>query len=62
MMDKLVRNLSIALVLLIILTPLGLLAVGETFGEWSTEEIEEKLWLSLHPLRSARRFMAPPGT
>ena len=42
-MDKLVRNLSIALLLLIILTPLGLLAVGETFGEWSTEEVEEKL-------------------
>jgi len=42
-MDKLVKNLSIALVLLIILTPLGLLAVGETFGEWSTEEVEEKL-------------------
>jgi hypothetical protein len=43
MMDKLIRNLSIALVLLIIMTPLGLLAVGETFGEWSTEEVEEKL-------------------
>ena len=42
-MDKLVRNLSIALILLIILAPLGLLAVGETFGEWSTEEVEEKL-------------------
>ncbi len=42
-MDKLVRNLLIGLALLIILAPLGLLAVGETFGEWSTEEVQEKL-------------------
>ncbi len=42
-MDKLVRNLSIGLVLLIILAPSGLLAVGETFGEWGTEEVKEKL-------------------
>jgi hypothetical protein len=42
-MEKIVRSLAIGLVLLIILTPLGLLAVGETFGEWSVEEVEEKL-------------------
>jgi len=42
-MDKLVRNLLIGLALLIILAPLGLLAVGETFGEWGTEEVREKL-------------------
>jgi cobalt/nickel transport protein len=42
-MDKLVRNLAIGLGLLIILAPLGLLAVGETFGEWSLEEVQEKL-------------------
>ena len=29
--------------MLIILAPLGLLAVGETFGEWSNEEVQEKL-------------------
>jgi len=38
-----VRNLAIGLGLLIILAPLGLLAVGETFGEWSVEEVQEKL-------------------
>jgi hypothetical protein len=38
-----VRNLLIGLGLLIILAPLGLLAVGETFGEWSNEEVQEKL-------------------
>ncbi len=42
-MDKLIRNLAIGLALLIILAPLGLLAVGETFGEWSAEEVKEKL-------------------
>ena len=42
-MDKIVRNFAIGLVLLIILAPLGLLAVGETFGEWANEEIKEKL-------------------
>jgi hypothetical protein len=42
-MDKIVKNLAIGLLLLIILAPLGLLAVGETFGEWGPEEIQEKL-------------------
>ena len=42
-MDNMVRNFAIGLVLLIILAPLGLLAVGETFGEWGPEEIKEKL-------------------
>jgi hypothetical protein len=42
-MEKIVRNLAIGLLLLIILAPLGLLAVGETFGEWGPEEVKEKL-------------------
>ncbi len=42
-MDKMLRNFAIGLVLLIILAPLGLLAVGETFGEWGSEELKEKL-------------------
>jgi cobalt/nickel transport system permease protein/cobalt/nickel transport protein len=42
-MDKIIRNFAIGLVALIILAPLGLLAVGETFGEWGPEEIKEKL-------------------
>ncbi len=36
-------KIIIALVALVILTPLGLLATGETFGEWGTEYFEEKL-------------------
>ncbi len=42
-MDKIVKNLAIGLLILIIFTPLGLLAVGETFGEWGNEELQEKL-------------------
>jgi len=42
-MDRTTRNFAIGLVLLIILAPLGLLAVGETFGEWGSEELKEKL-------------------
>lgn len=42
-MDKTIKTLAIGLLILIVLTPLGLLATGETFGEWSNEEIKEKL-------------------
>jgi len=41
--ERIVKNFAKGLVVLIILAPLGLLAVGETFGEWSNEEIHEKL-------------------
>jgi hypothetical protein len=43
MMDKMMRNFAIGLALLIILAPLGLLAAGETFGEWGPDELKEKL-------------------
>lgn len=42
-MEKIIRNLSIGLLVLIIFAPLGLLAVGETYGEWGPEELQEKL-------------------
>ncbi len=42
-MDKMTRNIIIVLAALIVLTPLGLLATGETFGEWSVEELKEKV-------------------
>lgn len=42
-MDKLVRNFTIGLALLVILAPLGLLAVGEAFGEWGPEEFQQKV-------------------
>lgn len=42
-MDKTIRNLGIGLLILVVLVPLGLLATGETFGEWGTKELQEKL-------------------
>lgn len=42
-MEKIYRNFAIGLVILIILAPLGLLAVGETFGEWGPDELKEKI-------------------
>jgi hypothetical protein len=41
--ERIVKNFALGLVVLVILAPLGLLAAGETFGEWSNEEIHEKL-------------------
>ena len=59
-MDKTVRNLAIGLVALIILAPLGLLAVGETFGEWGNEELEEKIGFVPSGLeRLSSRWSAP---
>ncbi|MDI6895722.1 PDGLE domain-containing protein [Methanocella conradii] len=42
-MDKNLKTILIALAILVVLTPLGLLATGETFGEWGNEELKEKL-------------------
>lgn len=42
-MDRTIKKLFIGLLVLVVFTPLGLLAVGETFGEWGSEEIREKL-------------------
>ncbi len=42
-MDKTTRNIIIILAVLVVLTPLGLLATGDTFGEWSLQELKEKV-------------------
>ena len=59
-MDKIYRNFAIGLALLIILTPLGLLAVGETFGEWSPEEIKEKIGFVPPGLEQISNFWKAP--
>ena len=59
-MDKIVRNFAIGLVVLVILAPLGLLAVGETFGEWSNEEIKEKLGFVPPGLERLSSFWSAP--
>jgi hypothetical protein len=42
-MEKIYRNLAIGLIMLVILAPLGLLGSGETFGEWGSIELREKI-------------------
>jgi hypothetical protein len=42
-MDKKLRNLIIALLIIAVVTPIGLIASGETFGEWGGEELVEKI-------------------
>lgn len=40
---KTLRNMVIALIVLVVLTPLGLLATGEAFGEWGLGDLAEKI-------------------
>ena len=40
---KSTRDLAIGMLLLIILTPLGLLAAGTAYGEWAPEELKERV-------------------
>lgn len=42
-MDKIVKYLLIGMALLIILTPIGLIASGTAYGEWGADELQEKL-------------------
>jgi hypothetical protein len=61
-MEKSIRNLILGLLILMVLVPLGLLATGETFGEWGNEEIEEKLGYVPQGLEELSTFWqrAPP--
>lgn len=40
-MEKLLRNLLIGLAILVIIVPVGLLAVGTAYGEWGAEELQK---------------------
>jgi cobalt/nickel transport protein len=42
-MDKKLRNLIIALLIIAVITPIGLIAAGETFGEWSGQDLVDKI-------------------
>ena len=42
-MDKNTRNMVIGLFILAILTPFGLLASGDAFGEWGLNDLKETL-------------------
>lgn len=41
--NKSMKRMAAALLVLIILTPLGLFATGDTFGEWGIGELKEKI-------------------
>jgi hypothetical protein len=43
MVNDTIKKMIIAMAILVILVPLGLIATGETFGEWGLEELEEKI-------------------
>jgi hypothetical protein len=59
-MDKTTRNIIIVLAVLVILTPLGLIATGETFGEWGTEEIKDKIGYVPSGLEGLSGFWSAP--
>jgi len=42
-MDKNLRNAIIVIGILVILTPLGLIATGTAFGEWNLQELKERI-------------------
>jgi len=42
-MDKNVKVFVIALAVLVVLAPLGLLAVGTAYGEWGPDDIQEMI-------------------
>jgi hypothetical protein len=42
-MEKIYRNFVVGLLVLTVLAPLGLLAAGETFGEWGPSELKGKI-------------------
>lgn len=43
MESKTLKKMAIVLLLMVVLTPLGLLATGEAFGEWGLEELMENI-------------------
>jgi len=42
-MEKIYMYLLIGLAVLMVLVPLGLISTGETYGEWGTDYLQEKL-------------------
>lgn len=59
-MDRNLKTILIVLAILVVLTPLGLLATGETFGEWGNEELKEKLGYVPSSLESLSSLWSAP--
>lgn len=54
------RPLWIALAVLLLLTPLGILAVGSAWGEWAPEDFQNPA--TRHQIAAASGHLAPPST
>lgn len=54
------RNFAIGLLILVTITPLGLLATSDTFGEWSNKEVKEKLGFVPSGLEQLSSLWAAP--
>jgi hypothetical protein len=59
-MDKLLRNLLIVLAVMIVVVPIGLLAVGTAYGEWGAEELEGLVGFIPAGLESVSRTWTAP--
>ncbi|HYA60480.1 MAG TPA: PDGLE domain-containing protein [Candidatus Acidoferrum sp.] len=59
-MDRVLKRLLIVLVVLIILAPLGLLASGTAFGEWSADDIQKLVGYVPSGLQSLSSLWNPP--
>jgi hypothetical protein len=42
-MDKTIRNILIGLLILGVLTPMGLIAQGDAYGEWNADTLKEQV-------------------
>ena len=59
-MDKVLKRLLLALVVLIILVPLGLVASGTAFGEWSADDIQKLVGFVPSGIQSLSGLWNPP--
>lgn len=59
-MEKLLKTLLIVFVVLIMLVPIGLLASGTAFGEWSVEEVQERVGYIPAGLEPLSNLWHPP--
>ncbi len=59
-MDRVLKRLLIVFVVLIILVPIGLLASGTAFGEWSADELQKLVGYVPPGLMSLSNLWNPP--
>jgi hypothetical protein len=55
-----IKHLGIILLLAIVITPLGLLAVGTAYGEWSSEDLQQMLGYVPNGIKQGEKFWKAP--